>query len=417
MTARLVAASRSDMRKPSPHRRLDLLFLVPVLALLAIGIAMVFSASFVVAHTVYGNETYFFVRHIGWVGVGIVAMLVVAHIDYSVWRTVAWPFYALSVLFLVLVLIPGVGQSNYGATRWLGIGPILSFQPSELAKLAVVVYLAAWITRVGGDIGKLGFGTIPFVIILALSAGLVAIEPDLGTTVILILAAGAMFFIAGANLLHALVGAILGSALILKTVSGTGYQSDRIAAFLNPWADPSGVGWHITQTLLALGSGGLGGLGLGAGRQKFFYIPNAHTDSIFAIVGEEIGFIGTTFVLLLFLVVAWRGLSIAASTSDPLGRALAAGASLLISTQGLLNMAVVSHVLPTTGVPLPLLSYGGSSMVISLVAVGIVLSVARSLPPEPRFWQAWIHGPAVSSDPPVSPAHPQRRRVRMGRLD
>lgn len=416
MTAHLGAAARSDTRRDSQRGGVDLLFLVPVLTLLAIGIAMVFSASFVVAHTVYGNETYFFARHIGWVGVGIVAMLVVAHINYSVWRTIAWPFYALSVLFLVLVLIPGVGQSNYGATRWLGIGPVVSFQPSELAKLAVVVYLAAWITRVGGDIGKLGFGTIPFAIILALSAGLVFIEPDLGTTVVLILTAGAMFFIAGANLLHALMGAILGSALLLKTVSSTGYQSDRIAAFLNPWADPSGIGWHTTQTLVALGSGGLGGLGLGAGRQKFFYIPNAHTDSIFAIVGEEIGFIGTTFVLLLFLVVAWRGLSIAASTSDPLGRALAAGASLLISVQGLLNMAVVSHVLPTTGVPLPLLSYGGSSMVISLVATGIVLSVARSLPPEPRFWYPWLHGPVVPSDPPGNNVRPQRRRMRAGPL-
>lgn len=415
MTARLGATPRADAKRESERRGLDLLFLAPVLALLAIGIAMVFSASFVVAHTVYGNETYFFVRHLGWVGVGIAAMLVVAHIHYSFWRTVAWPFYAVSVLFLVLVLIPGVGQSNYGATRWLGVGPLLSFQPSELAKLAVVVYLAAWITRVGGHIGRLGFGTIPFVIILALSAGLVFIEPDLGTTVIIILTAGAMFFIAGANMLHALVGAILGSALLLKTVSGSAYQSDRIAAFLNPWADPSGVGWHTTQTLLALGSGGLGGLGLGAGRQKFFYIPNAHTDSIFAIVGEEIGFIGTTFVLLLFLVVAWRGLSIAASTSDPLGRALAAGASMLISIQGLLNMAVVSHVLPTTGVPLPLLSYGGSSMVISLVAVGIVLSVARSVPSEPRFWHAWIHGPAAPSDPPVNRARSQRRHLRDGR--
>jgi cell division protein FtsW len=315
-----------------------------------------------------------------------------ALIPYQWWQRIAPWFFAVTILLLILVLIPGIGTSTYGARRWFTFGSFLSVQPSELAKLAVVIYLATWISRVGGDIHKFTFGTIPFMLILSLAAGLVLIEPDLGTALCIAMTAGAVFFISGANVLHALLGAGAGVAFLMNFVVNSGFRADRIEAFLDPWADPTGIGWHTTQTLLALGSGGIAGLGLGAGRQKHFYLPNAHTDSVFAVVGEEIGFVGTTLVLVLFLLVMWRGLAIAAGARDPMGRALAAGATLMITFQAMLNMAVTSHVTPNTGVPLPFLSYGGSAMIVSLAAVGIILNVSRTSEPGQRLWRALLRG-------------------------
>jgi cell division protein FtsW len=375
---------------PRVRYGVDLGLLAAVLALLAIGVAMVFSASFAVAETEFGDDTYFLFRHLIWVSIGLVALVVISHIDYHHWQRVAMPLYVVTLALLVAVLVPGVGSTTYGASRWISLGPILSFQPSEVAKVAVILYLGAWISRVGGDIHKFTFGTIPFTIILAVSAGLVLVEPDLGTTIVLLLTAASVFFVAGANVLHALLGSSVGLVLLINHVMKHDYKVDRIKAFMDPWADPAGIGWHTTQTLIALGSGGIAGLGLGASRQKYFYLPNAHTDSIFAIVGEEIGFVGTALVLLLFLFFAWRGLAIACATRDPFGRALAAGTTLLIGWQSMLNMAVVSNVVPNTGVPLPFLSYGGTSTVITLVAVGMLLSVSRSVDPALRSWRAWL---------------------------
>jgi cell division protein FtsW len=370
---------------------LDGWLLTAVLLLLLIGIAMVYSASFAVAHSVYGDDTYFVIRHMIWVIIGMCALAITARVPYQWWQRVAAPFYGITIALLVLVLIPGIGTSTYGAYRWFSFGPI-SVQPSELAKLAVVIYLATWIARVGGDIHRLTFGTIPFVLILSLSAGLVLVEPDLGTMICIVVTAGAVFFISGANVIHGLLGAVVGSLALMNFVLNRGFRADRIDAFLDPWADPTGIGWHTTQALLALGSGGIAGLGLGAGRQKMFYLPNAHTDSVFAVVGEEIGFVGTTLVLLLFVVIAWRGLAIAAGAPDPMGRALAAGATLMIASQAMLNMAVISHLTPNTGVPLPFLSYGGSAMVVSLAAVGIILNVSRSSDPGHRLWRILLRG-------------------------
>ena len=372
------------------RRNVDMVLVLAVLLLVAIGIGMVFSASFVTAHKYFGDDMYFIVRHVIWVSLGFAALVVVARLDYHIWQRIATPLYMGTVILLVVVMVPGLGTSTYGASRWLALGPLPTFQPSELAKLAVIVYLASWITRVGGDIRKLTLGTIPFAIILSLSAGLVLVEPDLGTTIVLVMTAASVFFIAGANLLHGLLGAAIGCFLLINLVINAGYRADRIEAWLDPWADPGGIGWHTTQTLTALGSGGLAGLGLGESRKKFDYLPNAHTDSIFAVIGEEIGFLGTTLVLGLFLLFSWRGLTIALAAPDSLGRTLAGGATLLIGWQALLNMAVVSHVVPNTGVPLPLLSYGGSAMVTTLAAIGIILSVSRSIESEQRSWRSLL---------------------------
>ncbi|MEA2641677.1 MAG: cell division protein FtsW [Chloroflexota bacterium] len=375
------------------RHRADMGLLLAVGMLVALGIGMVYSASFVIAHNEYGDDTYFLARHLVWVTIGIVAMVTTSRLDYHLWQRFAAPIFFISLALLALVLVPGLATSEYGASRWFRIGSFLSLQPSELAKLAIVIYLAAWMTRVGDDIGGFTFGTIPFVIIISITAGLVLIEPDLGTTIVIVATAASMFFMAGANILHALLGGLVGCLFLLKfVIAGSAYKADRMEAFLDPWADPGGIGWHTTQTLVALGSGGLAGLGLGASRGKYNYVPNPHTDSIFAVIGEEIGFIGTMLVLVIFLYIAWRGLSIAFSTRDPFGRALVVGATLVISWQALLNMAVVSHVVPNTGVPLPFVSFGGSSMVVSLAAIGMILCVSRESTDEDRSLRNLLTG-------------------------
>jgi cell division protein FtsW len=337
----------------------------------------------VVAHNEYGNDTYFFLRHLAWVCIGLAALFLTARLDYHVWPRLALPVYLASLLLLTLILIPGVGEVRYGSARWLALPSELTIQPSELAKLALVIYLASWLARVGEGIRTFSFGAIPFALIVCVTLGLVLLEPNLGTAVILGLAAASVFFVAGASPLHGLAAGltgavVLGGLLALAQLSpGSGYWADRIQAFVDPWAKQQGLGWQTTQTLLALGSGGMTGLGLETGRQKFYWVPNAHTDSIFAIVGEEIGFAGTALVLLLFLFLGWRGLMIAYQAPDRLGRLLGVGVTSVLLWQALLNMAVVTNTVPYTGVPLPFLSYGGSSMLMSCTALGILLSVSR----------------------------------------
>ncbi|MSQ23037.1 MAG: putative lipid II flippase FtsW [Chloroflexi bacterium] len=363
-------------------RRIDLALLLAILILVALGVEMVFSASFVVAHNEFGDGTYFLIRHLLWISLGFVGLTVTASIDYRRLPAFALPLYGLSLGLLFLVLIPGLGQVTYGSARWLNFGP-LSFQPSEITKVALVIYLASWLARVGDTVNNLTRGVIPFALILLITAGLVLLEPNLGTAVVLTATAASTFFVAGVSVIHTIVAALFGAGglavlmMLIHTAAGAGYWAQRIEAFLDPWMYAEGIGWQTTQTLIALGSGGITGLGLGEGRQKYYYVPNAHTDSIFAIVGEEIGFIGTVLVLLLFLFIAWRGLSIAARAPDLLGRLLAAGLTSLVVWQALLNMAVISNTVPYTGVPLPFVSYGGSSMVINLCAVGVLLSVSR----------------------------------------
>lgn len=362
-------------------RRADLLLVLAVAGLVTFGSLMVHSASFVLAFNEFGDGTYFFSRHLAWIGLGVLLLMAAAAIDYHFWRRLALPLFLASLVLLIFVLVKG--DATYGSSRWLAIGP-LAFQPSEFTKLALVIYLASWLARMGGGIQVFSAGTVPFTLILGLTLGLVLLEPDLGTAAILAMTAASIFFIAGANVLHALGGALLAAATLailvgfMRLSTDTGYWSGRIAAWLDPWSYASDIGYQTIQTLLALASGGPQGLGLGAGRQKYYYVPNAHTDGIFAIIGEELGFIGTAGILILFLLIAWRGLRVAASARDPLGRLLAAGVTTLLVCQALLNMAVITSAVPYTGVPLPLVSYGGSAMLTSLAAIGILLSVSRA---------------------------------------
>ncbi|MFN0072098.1 MAG: putative lipid II flippase FtsW [Chloroflexota bacterium] len=348
-----------------------------VIALLAIGLQMVYSSSVVVAHSEFGDDTYFVIRHVCWLALGFVLTYITSRIDYHVWQKVSVLLMAFCLIALVVVLIPTFGSTAYGAQRWLKLGPIPLGQPSELAKIVLVLYMADWLSRKGDQIRHFTYGSLPFAIIVGLVAGLVMLQPDLGTTLVVIATAVTIFFIAGANLIHLALMAIPTAAIIGVLVAKVEWRADRVAAFLNPEADPLGKGWHTMQTLIALGSGGVQGLGLGESRQKHYYVPNAHTDTIFAIIGEELGLIGTLVVVGLFGILAWRGLVIASRSSDMFGRLLAVGMVSKIIWQALLNIAVITNTVPYTGVPLPLISYGGSSLVVTMISIGVLYSVIR----------------------------------------
>ena len=372
-------ASHSESRT-APGRP-DYVLLGATTALVVIGTIMVYSASFVIAHNEFNDDFYFLTRQVIAVAMGAVALAVAMRVDYRRWRSLSLLAMLGCVALLLLVLVPGVGASSYGATRWIRLGPFFQLQPSELAKLAVVLYLADWLARRGRTLKAFSSGSLPFLIIVAIVSGLVEMQPDLGTTSVIVATAACVFFVAGANLWHVLAimaATAAGGVLYLTRLSG--YREHRITAFLDPWSDIQGAGWHTAQTLIALGSGGPFGLGLGDSHQKFYWVPNAHTDAIFAIIGEELGIVGTLTVLGLFVVVAWRGFLIAWRAPDTFGRLLATGLTALITLQALLNIAVVTNSVPYTGVPLPLVSFGGNSTLICMFAIGLLLSVSRYRP-------------------------------------
>lgn len=382
-------AVRVAVRKRNgPAGGIDLLLLAAVLSLLVIGIDMVYSASFVLAHNspVYNSDTYFLVRQLMWAALGGVLMVLTARADYHIWQRVSVPLLAVSLLALAIVLIPGLGHSEYGAQRWLKLGPLPPVQPSELAKVAVVLYFADWLSRKGEQVRDLTYGSLPFAIVLAVVLALVMMQPDLGTSFVIATSAVAVFFIAGAHLGHFAGGLLLGGAALTLLIKESGYRWSRFIAFLDPQSDPLGVGWHTIQTQIALGSGGLIGLGLGASRQKFYWVPGAHTDAIFAIIGEEMGFLGCLVVIALFAFLAQRGFSIARRAPDQFGALLAVGMTSSLVFQAAVNVGVVTAVLPFTGITLPFISSGGSSLVVSMIAVGCLLSVSRQarVAPKPR---------------------------------
>jgi cell division protein FtsW len=361
-----------ELKKP------DYLLLASTIALLVLGALMVYSASFAVAHNEFNDDAYFLVRQLVWDVVGSIALLLAMKISYRRWRSLSLVIMVVVIGLLLLVLIPGFGFRSYGAVRWIKVGPFFQLQPSELAKLAIVLYLADWLARRPAIVGSFFKGLLPFSIIVGVVAVLVEFQPDLGTTAIIVATAACVFFVAGANLMHIAVLASAGAttcAVLLAHLSG--YRLERIRAFLDPWSDIQGSGWHTAQGLIALGSGGPLGHGLGNGLQKFYWVPNAHTDAIFVIIGEELGFLGCVGVLMLFAVVAWRGFLIAWRAPDAFSRLFATGLTCMLTLQALVNIAVSTNSLPYTGITLPFVSFGGSSTVISLVAVGLLLNMSR----------------------------------------
>ncbi len=359
-------------RKKSP----DIMLFAATVLLLSIGIIMVYSASQVTAYEKLDDTFFYLKKQLIWALLGIVAMVSVMKIDYWKYKKWAVPFLVVAFLLLIIVLLPGIGKNVKGAQRWLGVG-MLRVQPSEVIKLSLVIFMALGLSKYKDRMRYFARGMLPFLVILALACGLILLQPDLGTAVSAAGTVYIMLFAAGARGKHMFYLALSGLAAIGAAIILEPYRMSRFLAFLDPWKDPRGTGFHIIQSLYALGSGGLFGAGLGQSHQKFFYLPEQHTDFIFAVLGEELGFIGGAFVLLLFLIFVWRGFKIALSSQDPFASLLAVGVTSMIALQAIINIGVVTGSLPITGIPLPLISFGGSSLVFTLTGVGILLNISR----------------------------------------
>jgi cell division protein FtsW len=371
-TNRTPVRSRSGAVRRERHDA-DYVILVVVIALSALGILMVYSSSALKGYLA-DDDTFATVGpQIQWAVLGIVAMLVMMKVDYRYLRLASVPLYIVAVALLILVFVPEFNIVVGGSARWLKIGPLPAIHPAEIAKLALVVYLAHWFAKRGTRVGGFWSGTIPFLAITMPVAFLVFREPDLGTTMVITLTAFTMFFVAGANLVHLGVMAVTGLTAVFA-LGLRGYQMDRVRVWLDPWSDRLGDGFHTIQGLLALGMGGLFGTGLGESR---VFVPNAFNDFIFAEIGQEFGFIGAAVVIMLFVVLAYSGIRIALAAPDTFGALLAAGITGWLCIQALINIGVVVTLFPITGITLPFISAGGSSLIISFAAVGILLSISR----------------------------------------
>ncbi len=399
---RPAARTKADVLRRERHQP-DYAILVAVVALAAIGILMVYSSSALRSYIQRDDTLAIVGPQILWAGIGLLVLVAVMRIDYRVLRLASVPGYAIAVVLLVLVFVPQFNRVVGGSARWLVLGPLPAIHPAEVAKLALIIYLAHWLANRGSRVGTFRAGTIPFLLILAPVALLVFGEPDLGTTAVIGLTAFTMFFVAGASLWQfGAIGAIGVVGVLL--VGLRGYQADRIKAFLDPWADPLGAGFHTIQGLLALGLGGILGSGLGESKLAGgLYLPNAWNDFIFAIIGEEFGFVGAAAVITLFLVLARAGIRTAMRAPDTFGALLAAGITAWLCLQAFINIAVVVALLPVTGITLPFISAGGSSLVVSFAAVGILLSISRETlePAEQRIAQKTSQRTEQKSDAPA----------------
>lgn len=351
-----------------------LLFLTLTLAL--VGLVMVFSASAIVAGNRFQDPEFFLKRQIAWLGFGLLLMHLTSRIDYQLWKKLSIPILIGMALLLVMVLVPSLGVAAKGARRWLRWGPI-SIQPAEMVKLVTVIYLAGYLAKKSDKLLSFRGGLLPVLIVVGTLSGLVLLEPDLGTVVVMGLVTVCLLFLGGARLAHLAALGLCAIPVVLVLVLGSSYRRQRLMTFLAPWKDASDAGFQITQSFLAFGSGGPFGVGLGEGKQKLFFLPEAHTDFVLALVGEELGLAGTASVVVLFALFVWRGFHIASRARMPFGKYLALGITLLIGIQALVNAAVVTGLLPTKGLTLPFVSYGGSSLVVSFVGVGMLLSISR----------------------------------------
>jgi cell division protein FtsW len=333
---------------------------------------MVYSATFDWSYQTYQSSFRIASRQFLWVGIGTVALVVVAFVPYDWWQRMAVPVLGGALLLLILVLI--LGQTRFGARRSFLNG---SIQPSELAKPALVIYVAAWLASKGDQIRDVTYGLIPFSMLIGGVAGLVMMQPDMGTAALIVLTAFTMFFFAGADIFQLVIGGVVGGVTFYLLVNQLAYARQRLDDYLLIQGDPMHLGHHIQQSLIALGSGGMFGVGLGQGQQKLGYLPTPHTDTIFAVLGEETGLIGCLLVIALFVLLAYRGFRIALEAQDAFAALMACGVTAWLTFQALINIAVVTGLLPFTGIALPFISSGGSAMVTSLAGVGLLLSVSQ----------------------------------------
>jgi cell division protein FtsW len=366
--------SSATSARPQPDR----LLLFTTVALCAGGLVMVTSASVAFAYNQHQSTFYYAERQAAWLLLGFVALFVLGRLDYRRIRPLAPAGAVAAGILMLLVLVPHLGVSVNGARRWFDAGPLGTFQPSELGKLAFAVFVAHWIDRNAQRMGDFNQAFVPFAAMLTGTIVLLLLEPDLGTSIVMVGIFVSAYWAGGGRLRHlVLIAGALGLGLVAVTLLEP-YRMSRLVAFKNPWADPLGAGFQATQSLYGLASGGWFGVGIGHSIEKYGWLPEAHTDFIFAIVGEETGLIGTTLVMLGFLVFGIRGYRASLRAPDRFGMALAASITTWITFEALLNMATVTNTLPITGVPLPFFSYGGTALATTLAAVGILLSIARN---------------------------------------
>lgn len=358
--------------KSHPDYRLLAAFTI----LFLFGLIMLASASAVVGFERFGDSYYFLKRQLGAAVIGIVLFIVFYRLDYRRWQRLAVPLLLATFILLLMVFVRDIGQS-YGtfARRWVRLGPI-TLQPSELAKLSIIIYLAAWFSNRSKRLGDFKFTFLPFAFILAIIVGLVIWQPDIGTAFIISLIAGGVYFLAGGRFAYLAILIAAGLVTFLLLLQFRPHAADRFKIYLHPELDPQGIGYHINQASLAIGSGGLLGRGFGQSRAKFQYLPEVYGDSIFAVIAEELGFVAAAAVLLLLFYLLYRGLKIAVRAPDDFGRLLAGGIVLWLTGQALINISAIVGLLPLTGIPLPFISYGSSSLVTSLAAVGILANIS-----------------------------------------
>jgi cell division protein FtsW len=367
---------KEGRRQPiSSGRRFDPLLLITAMILVSLGIVMVYSASFVIAGQRFGDSYHFLKKQAMAAALGIALMFCVAKMDYHRWQILALPLLALSGLLLGILILPGIRHEIGGSARWLRFS-FLSFQPAELAKLALVIYLARSLTKKEGKMESFKIGFLPHVIVLGALFALVLKQPDFGTGIVLAALVFLLLFAAGTRLLFLSAAVLAAVPAFFYLATRAHYRIERLLIYLNPWSDPGNAGFQIIQSFLAFGAGKVFGVGLGDGRQKLFYLPEAHTDFIFSVIGEELGLVGVTVVIGLFVFLMIRGFRACYRAPDLFGTYLALGMTLLIAIQTFLNMGVVMGLLPTKGSTLPFISYGGTSLMINLMAVGILLNVS-----------------------------------------
>jgi len=355
----------------------DLIIIFVIITLLAIGLIMILSASSVRSYNLGGNNFYFFKRQLFTVSLGLISMFITMKIDYHIYQRFSRVILLLTLLLLFIVLFPGIGQLRGGSRRWLGIGS-LGFQPSTVAKLGIVVYLAQYLSSKKEKLDKFIKGLCPALLVLGIVFLLILAEPDLGTAVTIAITAFILIFVSGAKISHLSILAMSGITAVFYFIFTSDYRRERFTAFIDPWSDPLDSGYHIIQSLLALGSGGFFGVGIANSKQKYLYLPEPGTDFIFAVLGEELGFLGVFVVLSLYLLFFWRGIRAAFRAPDFFGTLLAIGLTSMIIIQVFINIGVVSATIPVTGITLPFISYGGSSVFIMLTGVGILLNISAN---------------------------------------
>ncbi len=358
------------------RRHLDYPLLAITLVLLVAGLAVVSSASIVISERNFGTPYYYFFRHALYALVGLGALFVCQAVPYKLWKKLSLPLLGASLLLVAAVFIPELGLKLGGASRWLSIGP-LSVQPSEILKLSLILYLASWLDKKKGQAKSFTTAFVPFLVIMGVVGALLVLQPDIGT--LLVTAGGAviLYFLGGGRFPQLAAFGVLAAAALAAVVQVAPYRLNRFLVFLKPDLDPQGIGYHISQALIAIGSGGFWGRGFGQSIQKFNYLPEPISDSVFAIIVEEFGFFGGIALGSLFFLFLLRAITIARRAPDFFGKLLVAGIASTIVLQAFINMAAISGLMPLTGIPLPLISYGGTALVVTLAMVGIMLNVSK----------------------------------------